>query len=92
MPISPLSAQWLISIHAPCTGSDAATHSDRRSQSDFNPRSLHGERQDQLAVHALGREISIHAPCTGSDTDGDAQAPPRKISIHAPCTGSDDRG
>ena len=33
----------------------------------FNPRSPHGERQDQLAVNALAAAISIHAPLTGSD-------------------------
>ena len=33
-----------ISIHAPCTGSDKNTAADTFYSSDFNPRSLHGER------------------------------------------------
>ena len=36
--------QILISIHAPCTGSDTVTSGMETSEDDFNPRSLHGER------------------------------------------------
>ena len=34
----------LISIHAPCTGSDDKVFQQIANLTDFNPRSLHGER------------------------------------------------
>ena len=43
----------LISIHAPCTGSDSVNRCARFAARYFNPRSLHGERrvmQDSVAV------------------------------------------
>ena len=60
-------ARWMmISIHAPCTGSDSVRLSTMQASSNFNPRSLHGERQAEIpGINAL--LISIHAPCTGSD-------------------------
>ena len=36
--------QFQISIHAPCTGSDALQIALNRATKHFNPRSLHGER------------------------------------------------
>ena len=40
-----------ISIHAPCTGSDGTQYLDLTRASDFNPRSLHGERRLPGRVH-----------------------------------------
>ena len=57
-----------ISIHAPCTGSDPSFRTLRRLLRDFNPRSLHGERQSAILQRSSTLGISIHAPCTGSDT------------------------
>ena len=56
-----------ISIHAPCTGSDNSSSSSRAARTDFNPRSLHGERLASHSVYFSHSSISIHAPCTGSD-------------------------
>ena len=56
-----------ISIHAPCTGSDNSSSSSRAARTDFNPRSLHGERRND-SDHFREVAISIHAPCTGSDS------------------------
>ena len=57
----------IISIHAPRTGSDGF----RRRSDDrlvyFNPRSPHGERQQNLDWAYKSIKISIHAPRTGSD-------------------------
>ena len=78
-----------ISIHAPCTGSDAVEVGKGYQTINFNPRSLHGERL--LALRSASPlPISIHAPCTGSDKSWEgAGEHDGKISIHAPCTGSD---
>ena len=43
MPILPQLLQG-ISIHAPCTGSDAVEVGKGYQTINFNPRSLHGER------------------------------------------------
>ena len=56
-----------ISIHAPCTGSDVIYRLFFVIPSNFNPRSLHGERRYYTNKTALKGIISIHAPCTGSD-------------------------
>ena len=41
----PVNAAFAISIHAPCTGSDAQRRRCRTREEYFNPRSLHGERR-----------------------------------------------
>ena len=58
---------WEISIHAPCTGSDAIKIDGMRLIEHFNPRSLHGERRKRFQIKPGNPAISIHAPCTGSD-------------------------
>ena len=58
----------MISIHAPCTGSDEWVHIAQTLLHNFNPRSLHGERLATPVETALSAAISIHAPCTGSDS------------------------
>ena len=62
----PLSIVQPISIHAPCTGSDATLpHAYRqpRFQSTLPARGATGTNVQMQSVKA----ISIHAPCTGSD-------------------------
>ena len=78
-----------ISIHAPCTGSDLSVADDPEKVKNFNPRSLHGERQAACPSRSHTLCISIHAPCTGSDHAGAVRIGHDGISIHAPCTGSD---
>ena len=60
--------EMLISIHAPRTGSDIFNSLLDLANDYFNPRSPHGERQENLAGYAKKQEISIHAPRTGSDS------------------------
>ena len=81
--------RWEISIHAPCTGSDNCAPQAAEIGNNFNPRSLHGERQLIAAEWAEKISISIHAPCTGSDFAVSVYRFVCVISIHAPCTGSD---
>ena len=82
----------IISIHAPCTGSDwfgiPFTTDHCLFQSTLPAR---GATRILLpAVAATG--ISIHAPCTGSDKKLPVIPTSNyTISIHAPCTGSDQR-
>ena len=80
---------WLISIHAPRTGSDGRNDCRQLYQADFNPRSPHGERPADLCCGFIRHAISIHAPRTGSDGALSASSPSGEISIHAPRTGSD---
>ena len=79
----------MISIHAPCTGSDPHM---------FRVLPVHGVFQSTLpargatdarAAQHEGVSISIHAPCTGSDNILFCFLRLFLISIHAPCTGSD---
>ena len=60
--------------------------------SDFNPRSPHGERRDNIGEMPIISEISIHAPRMGSDPGRDLKHPLPMISIHAPRMGSDRDG
>ena len=57
----------MISIHAPCVGSDLVGEMVRLRGTDFNPRSLCGERRPANFPDCLRVKISIHAPCVGSD-------------------------
>ena len=69
-PISslPVCAAFLISTHAPRTGSDGKARLRRYNHLYFNPRSPHGERLFQsLGIIGMAY-ISTHAPRTGSDT------------------------
>ena len=81
--------QFLISIHAPRTGSDVPSERciwiPARFQSTLPARGA-TLFKGSLAP-TLG--ISIHAPRTGSDKDANWLARLVKISIHAPRTGSD---
>ena len=56
-----------ISIHAPRTGSDRLAFHTALLNTDFNPRSPHGERRGELSAYHARALISIHAPRTGSD-------------------------
>ena len=78
-----------ISIHAPRTGSDNKYLDKPVLQTNFNPRSPHGERPPPKLRRCARTNISIHAPRTGSDQRRKARKSPHHISIHAPRTGSD---
>ena len=58
---------FAISIHAPRTGSDNVQPLLLGNQTDFNPRSPHGERPQPRWFAICNLIISIHAPRTGSD-------------------------
>ena len=78
-----------ISIHAPCTGSDETSSDVFTGTTNFNPRSLHGERRPHsislVTAHNFnprslhGERHAVYMPKKGL----------KGISIHAPCTGSD---
>ena len=89
MIISAISGTIAISTHAPRTGSDLLLVILVLADCDFNPRSPHGERQNQSS-YATIPPISTHAPRTGSDGMPLVQAyRDAPISTHAPRTGSD---
>ena len=78
----------IISIHAPCTGSDGV---QRRISIQIRI-SIHAPctGSDPIRfINSTDEIISIHAPCTGSDAYFNMKKPICCISIHAPCTGSD---
>ena len=73
----------------PARGATERTMALANCQTDFNPRSPHGERPVVTAEENAEAVISIHAPRTGSDTGKNRHETGRIISIHAPRTGSD---
>ena len=83
--------EFIISIHAPRTGSDTLLSRCCPKFFYFNPRSPHGERHFNPPANGGERNISIHAPRTGSDGGGSVAQRYGRISIHAPRTGSDPR-
>ena len=76
----------------PARGATERTMALANCQTDFNPRSPHGERPVVTAEENAEAVISIHAPRTGSDTGKNRHETGRIISIHAPRTGSDPAG
>ena len=76
--------QRLISIHAPCVGSDGFPTLIGSSACHFNPRSLRGERLRQGYTEVWELAISIHAPCVGSDCIALHQLP--RVSDFNPCS------
>ena len=79
----------LISIHAPCTGSDRRDVAFTIRNPHFNPRSLHGERRHSLAAQPAAHDFnprSLHGERPVFSTLKTCDV---AISIHAPCTGSD---
>ena len=81
-----------ISIHAPCTGSDSPTSRRRAGRWDFNPRSLHGERQVEDCKNAAASAFQSTLPARGATISISLRVRAQSISIHAPCTGSDPWG
>ena len=79
--------RFLISIHAPLTGSDASEPNGVGPSNMsihapyvnivlyFNPRSPHRERHVPAGYVKTFRAISIHAPLTGSDELGERPCP-----------------
>ena len=79
-----------ISIHAPCTGSDQTGSGHDQFLTDFNPRSLHGERRGAGRQEwAYFRRFQSTLPARGATTMYQRLRHSVRISIHAPCTGSD---
>ena len=52
----------------PARGATQSASASSPSLRDFNPRSPHGERPDDVVREAMDYVISIHAPRTGSDS------------------------
>ena len=82
-------SHYVISIHAPLTGSDLSLLLLLSLLRYFNPRSPYGERPRTFFRLPGSYPISIHAPLTGSDKVYTTYENQRTISIHAPLTGSD---
>ena len=85
-------AAMLISIHAPCTGSDCARWHSAKKSSYFNPRSLHGERRLHAKALFCPTAFQSTLPARGATAFDYSHDPRTRISIHAPCTGSDAHG
>ena len=83
-------AAYLISIHAPRTGSDHVMFLPHTGRHYFNPRSPHGERPHALSISdAIIYHFNPRSPHGERRyADGVFQSLP-DISIHAPRTGSD---
>ena len=82
-----------ISIHAPCTGSDASIVTKCWQYAYFNPRSLHGERRARtMTVCRTCSRFQSTLPARGATHHGGLHLRAGTISIHAPCTGSDRSG
>ncbi len=78
-----------ISIHAPRMGSDITSTSHIFRSLDFNPRSPHGERPNEIVI--CGRVIIFQStlPAWGATSTTKLTSYHRRISIHAPRMGSD---
>ena len=80
----------MISIHAPRTGSDSPCSARPSRQTDFNPRSPHGERLIRLGGRrGGGGHFNPRSPHGERLRGRDAPTRAVVISIHAPRTGSD---
>ena len=81
--------RFLISIHAPRTGSDGSTTTALATTFYFNPRSPHGERQlfKRSLASTLGFQSTL--PARGATDGYNNITKIAMISIHAPRTGSD---
>ena len=84
-----LKPQKAISIHAPCTGSDLSHFALYNSLSNFNPRSLHGERRLHAKALFCPTAFQSTLPARGATFRCLRCCLSLCISIHAPCTGSD---
>ena len=83
---------WVISTHAPRTGSDPHPPPFRRRNPPFQPTLPARGATPSLIVTDAVLGISTHAPRTGSDTaECSSKARTAAISTHAPRTGSDGR-
>ena len=82
-------AALCISIHAPLTGSDPSSASQRPPATYFNPRSPYGERRQFTAEVSFLLGFQSTLPLRGATPAQVAPLRPPCISIHAPLTGSD---
>ena len=70
-------------------GSDTTAPADTGFQVDFNPRSPHGERQQQAASVAKSTKFQSTLPAWGATGRPELTGNHGRISIHAPRMGSD---
>ena len=78
-----------ISTHAPRTGSDYQAVSYGLLESDFNPRSPHGERRACKAQLSATCRFQPTLPARGATSASCLEQFDFEISTHAPRTGSD---
>ena len=81
--------QQQISIHAPLTGSDPSSASQRPPATYFNPRSPYGERPRSRASRASPTDFNPRSPYGERPGEHQLLGEQAVISIHAPLTGSD---
>ena len=79
----------VISTHAPRTGSDSTLRILRCGDSDFNPRSPHGERPQFFWSPSCSGVFQPTLPARGATQRQHHRFRLRGISTHAPRTGSD---
>ena len=71
-------------------GRDSGRPGERASDSDFNPLSPHGERQDVLRAATAQPAFQSTLPAWGETHQRDADLYQAGISIHSPRMGRDD--
>ena len=81
-----------ISIHAPCTGSDAGLPHLVSRPADFNPRSLHGERQWSRLCSAVHRAFQSTLPARGATSRRSCRMRPRGFQSTLPARGATGAG
>ena len=84
-----LNDRRIISIHAPRTGSDGTSAERLCGHDYFNPRSPHGERQNNGRQCFLRHHFNPRSPHGERRYSFLAARRHSSISIHAPRTGSD---
>ena len=57
---------YVISIHAPRTGSDLQQNGLATVYADFNPRSPHGERPSGSVISSVGMQFQSTLPARGA--------------------------
>ena len=84
-----MSAEELISIHAPSMGSDPCGGRYTRILRNFNPRSPWGERHSASCSRTYSAIFQSTLPAWGATQRGHRSQQEKEISIHAPRMGSD---
>ena len=81
-----------ISIHAPCTGSDAASFFASCRNSYFNPRSLHGERRNPKWRNRLWSTFQSTLPARGATEVGSSTRTASSFQSTLPARGATSSG